>query len=106
MASMEEFRSGTLQGSEVPGREDFSDFALVLENGHQLKCHKFKLAEVSPVFCAMFKKTCLETELIVKDFDMNTVKSFLDFVYASQERVHAKGIQKKFNKKQVVMFLT
>ena len=48
-----------------PKREEFSDFALVLKDGTELQCHKVKLADVSPFFCAMFRQDCEEMTLIV-----------------------------------------
>ena len=67
-----------------PDREDFSDFALVLKNGQELKCHRRELAKVSPVFCAMLKQDFIETQtnkMQVTEFEPETVQSFLDYVY-------------------------
>ena len=69
---------------ETPHREDFADFALVLKKGTELKCHKFMLAKVSSVFCAMLKQDFIETQtnkMQVTEFEPETVQSFLDYVY-------------------------
>ena len=69
---------------DAPRREEFSDFALVLKDGRELKCHKFRLAEVSSVFCAMLRQDCVETQtnkMEVTAFEPNTVESFLDYIY-------------------------
>jgi len=90
---------------DVPNREDFSDFALVLNNGKELKCHKIKLAEVSPVFCAMLKQDCVETQtnkMKVTDFEPEIVESFLDYIYADLDLVLVQDLYKRsFDKKKL-----
>lgn len=79
-------------------REEYSDFALVLKNGRELLCHKVKLAEVSPVFRAMLRQNCAETQsnkMKVTEFEPDTVESFLDYVYADFELVPVKDTYQK-----------
>ena len=87
MAARDKSQGGTL--SEVTfEREEFSDFVLVLKNGRKLKCHKVKLAEVSPFFCTMLRQDCLETqnnEMKLAEFEPETVESFLDFIYTAPD---------------------
>ena len=44
------------EATAVSRREEFSDFSLVLEDGRELKCHKDRLAEASPVFRMILKQ--------------------------------------------------
>jgi len=87
------------------GREDFPDFALVLKDGHELKCHKVKLAEVSLVFCAMLRQDCVETKsnkMKITEIDRVTVESFLDYIYADLELDAEQDMyKKKFDKKSL-----
>ena len=87
MAARDKSQGGTF--SEGPfEREEFSDFVLVLKNGRKLKCHKVKLAEVSPFFCTMLRHDCLETqknEMKLAEFEPETVESFLDFIYTAPD---------------------
>ena len=69
---------------DIPGREEFTDFALVPKNGQEQKCHKIMLAKVSPFFCAMLRQNFVETttnKMNVPEFDVDTVRSFLDYIY-------------------------
>ena len=84
MAARDEDSRGSLPDDSL-GREEFSDFSLILKNGQELKCHKVKLAEVSPFFRTMFRQDCLETQnnqMKVTEFEPETVASFLDYIYA------------------------
>ena len=56
------------EATAVSRREEFSDFALVLENGQELKCHRNKLAEVSPVFRMILKQGGEETTVEVEQW--------------------------------------
>jgi len=80
--------TSTSMQEDAPSREDFADFALVLKDGRELKCHKILLAKVSPVFAAMLKQDCVESQtnkMQVKEFEPATVESFLDWIYAALE---------------------
>jgi len=73
------------QVDDSPKREEFSDFALVPKDGSDLKCHKFMLAQVSPVFRAMLREDYEETrtnKMKVTEFESDTARSFLDFIYS------------------------
>jgi len=88
-----------------PKREEFSDFALVLRDGTELQCHKVKLADVSPFFCAMFRQNCDETltnKMKVVTFKPDTAESFVDFIYADWEHVKGQNVfKKKFEEKRM-----
>ena len=60
-ADKEESCSDSL-GEQALGREEFSDFSLVLEDGHELKCHKVKLAEASSFSRSMFRQKWLDRD--------------------------------------------
>ena len=67
---------------DEPGREEF--LVQVLNNGQELKCHKYMLAKASPFFCAMLRQNFVETstnKMKVPEFDLETAKSFLDYIY-------------------------
>jgi len=84
-----------LMAEDALQREEFADFTLVLKDGQELKCHKFKLAEVSLVFRAMLRKDCVETQtsrMKVTEFDRDTVESFLDHIYADLEMVSGQDV--------------
>ena len=89
----------------VPIREDFSDFTIILENGQEVKCHKIKLAEASPVFRAMLKKDFVETKnskMQMTEFGQETVESFLDYIYAEQRLIPDQDVYKRnFDKKRL-----
>ena len=97
-------KNKSLTLKDGPRRNDFSDFALVLNNGQELKCHKIKLAEVSQFFCSMLKRDCIETKsnkMEVPECDPETVESFLDYIYADYERVPEQDFYKRnFDKKR------
>jgi len=70
---------------ELSQREEFTDFALVLKDGRELKCHKILLGRVSPFFSAMLRNDCVETQtgrMKVLQFEPDTVETFLDSIYA------------------------
>ena len=63
----------------------WSDFAIVVDTGEELKCHKVVLAQCSPFFDTMLSSNLEETKnnkMEAKDFSLETVRTFLEFVYA------------------------
>ena len=104
MADKEESCSDSL-GEQALGREEFSDFSLVLEDGHELKCHKVKLAEASSFFRSMFRQKWLETQtnkMKVTEFRRETVESFLDYIYTDSDLVTDQDCLKlNFDKKRL-----
>jgi len=90
---------------DLLNREEFSDFAIVVENGQEVKCHKVMLAKASPVFRAMLKKDFLETKtnkMQMTEFDSETVQSFLDYIYEDHELVPDQDVYKRnFDKKRL-----
>jgi len=87
---------------DVPNREEFSDFTIVFKNSQELKCHKIKLAEASPVFCRMMRKDCIETQtskMQMTEFDHETVESFLDYIY--QLALDQDIYKRKFDQKRL-----
>jgi len=72
----------------------FADFALVVDTGEELKCHKNMLVKCSPFFDAMLSSDCEETKngkMKAKGFSLETVTTFLDQVYAIA--FHKKGVK-------------
>jgi len=104
MAATKESSPGATP-EDTLGREEYSDFALVLKNGQELLCHKVKLAEVSPVFRAMLRQNCAETQsnkMKVTQFGPETVESFLDYVYTDIELVPDQALyQKNFDEERL-----
>ena len=104
MAARDEDSRGSLPDDSL-GREEFSDFSLILKNGQELKCHKVKLAEVSPFFRTMFRQDCLETQnnhMKVTEFEPETVASFLDYIYADLDLAKDQDLHNmKFDKKRL-----
>ena len=81
-----------------PDREEFSDFALVLQDGRELPCHKVVLARESPFFRKMLKQDGEEThtnKMKVTEFEPATAESFLDFVFADLKHVPKHDMFKK-----------
>ena len=102
--------SSTLPSSEGGTiREESSDFIIILDNGEEVKCHKIKLAEASPVFRAMLKKDFVETKnskMQMTQFDQETVKSFLDYIYEDHELVPGQDVYKRnFDKKEKALIV-
>jgi len=65
----------------------WADYALVVDTGEKLKCHKLQLAQSSPFFEAMLSSECEEKKngkMNVKDFNLETVTTFLEYVYVGQ----------------------
>jgi len=63
----------------------WADFALMVDTGEELKCHKTMLANCSPFFDAMLSSDCEETKngkMKAKDYCLETVTTFLEQVYA------------------------
>ena len=82
------------EATAVSRREEFSDFSLVLEDGRELKCHKTRLAEGSPVFRMILKQNGEEArtnKMKMTEFEPATVESFLDYIYADLELMVKKG---------------
>ena len=99
----------TSSDTDVSKREEFSDFALILKDGQELKCHKVVLAKVSPFFCAMLRQGCVETEtnkMKVTEFEPDTVESLLDYIYAELvlDPVH-KHYQRNFDEDRLTPVL-
>jgi len=87
MATAGQSPSTSLDSADKLQREEFADFALVLKDGQELKCHKVKLAEASLFFRAMLRQECVETrtnKMKVTEFEQGTVESLLDYIYADQ----------------------
>lgn len=95
----------TSNGEDAPRRDEFADFALVLKDGREIKCHKIKLAKASPFFCRMLRNGCVETQtntMQVTEFEPATVEAFLDYIYAELELVPDQDMFKKnFDKKRM-----
>jgi len=63
----------------------WADFALVVDTGEDIKCHKVLLAQSSPFFEAMLSTDCEETrsnKMKAKDFSLEAVTTFLEYLYA------------------------
>jgi len=72
----------------------WADFALVVDTGEELSCHKLVLAQNSPFFEAMLSSDYEETKsnkMKVKDFSLVTVTTFLEYLYIGQVN---KGLDK------------
>ena len=75
-----------LQTFDRVGNEEFSD-VVVTCGSKSFCCHKIILAKWSEVFSAMFKHQFEENnngEIVIKDFDVETVESLINFMYDCQ----------------------
>jgi len=75
--------------SKILEEDKFSDVLLKVTLGREttFRCHKAILAARSPVFDAMFSGDFIENTtntVEIKDIHANTMKHFLDFLYAGQ----------------------
>jgi len=71
----------------VTWSQDYCDFALVVDSGEALSCHKIYLAKSSPFFKAMLDSEMIETQtnqMKIKDFDVETVASLLSYIYSDK----------------------
>jgi len=84
--------------TSVPLREEFSDFALILKDGRELRCHRVKLAEASPVSRAMLRQVCEETrsgKMRITEFEPESAETLLDFIYAEMKRLPVQDVYKR-----------
>ena len=83
----------------------WSDFALVVKTGEELKCHKVVLAKASPYLEGMLSSDCEDTEsdkIEAKEFSLETVSAFLEYIYADYERIPKQDVYKKlFDKTKI-----
>jgi len=73
---------------KTPWDDFLSDFTLILDSGERIRCHKFMLAKASPVLKAMLMSEMKEAktnEMSLKGFDLETVTSFLSYIYAEED---------------------
>ena len=74
----------------APWDDFLSNFTLILESGAKFKCHKVMLAKASPVLKSMMASGMKEmqtNEMTLKGFDEETVTSFLQFIYATEDTI-------------------
>jgi len=86
------------EATTVSRREEFSDFALVLKDGQELKCHKVKLAEASPVFRMILNQDGEEArtnKMKMTEFEPATVESFLDYIYTDSKHIPSLNLYMK-----------
>ena len=101
MASKEETAPNTVAvATSIPLREEFSDFALILQGGRELKCHRIKLAEASPVFRAMMRqdsswKETRTGKMSITGFEPESAETLLDFIYAEMKRLPVQDVYKR-----------
>jgi len=80
---------------QVTWSQKHTDFTIVTASGKELKCHKFILAENSPVFDAMLEKDCTETttdKMDLKHIEEETLIKFVQYLYAqSTDEAATKG---------------
>uniref|UniRef100_A0AC34RBB2 BTB domain-containing protein n=1 Tax=Panagrolaimus sp. JU765 TaxID=591449 RepID=A0AC34RBB2_9BILA len=72
--------------------ERFKDFTIHV-NHRRIEVHKNVVAVASPVFSAMLKPNCEEFrngEVFIKDFDYETVKAGVEFMYTHKIRENSK----------------
>lgn len=95
----------SLDPTQEDQRDEFSDFTLVLKNGQEIKCHKIILSKVSPFFSAMLRQDCAETrtnKMEVTEFEPDTVKSFVDFLYGILDMIPVGDLYwKEFDEKKL-----
>jgi len=90
--------TAALSNSKVTWNQKLTDFALILKSGEEFRCHKFVLANNSPVFESMFGQEADEgsqTHITIDHFDEETVVVFLEYLYAETLKKGAKSIDKK-----------
>jgi len=84
---------------------NWADFVLETETGEELMCHKTVLVKCSPFFKAMLSFDCEETmnnRMKVKDFSVEVVVTFLEYLYAEYERIPEQDVYKrKFDKTRI-----
>ena len=75
-------------GNHLLRDEDFTDFALVLGCGAELRCHRVIIAQSSSVFRAMLKfpesKEAKEGKVYIQDMNVATGKALLEFMYTGK----------------------
>merc|ERR1711990_1066718 len=62
-----------------------TDFSIILEEGNEIKVHKYILAQNSKVFETIFNQELEEiknNQVIIDFFDQETVKHFVEYLYA------------------------
>jgi len=67
--------------------QDYCDFALVVDSGEKLHCHKIYLAKSSEFFKTMLDSEFVEAknnEMRVKEYDVETVASLLSYIYSDK----------------------
>jgi len=80
----------------------WSDFSIVVATGEELRCHKVLLAKCSPFFDAMLSSNMEETKnskMEAKEFSLETVRTFLEFVYANSYAFESYG--EDFDEEQI-----
>jgi len=80
--------------------ENLSDFVIKTTSGKKIKVHKFKLALHSEVFEKMLQHDCKESqknEVLIEDFEDDTVEDFVDFLYQGKLEDGGKKGEKKGN---------
>ena len=85
----------------------WADFSLITETGEEFKCHKVVLAKESKFFEAMLLSDCKETKtnkMKVKDFSLETVTTFLEYIYAGL-KWNSYFYTKQFDKAKITLEL-
>jgi len=86
----------------------WADFSLITETEEELKCHKVVLAKESKFFEAMLLSDCKETKtnkMKVKDFSLETVTTFLEYIYAGLKWDSFGSYTKQFDKAKITLEL-
>ena len=74
----------------------WADFAIVVKTGEELKCHKVVLAKASTYIEEMLSSQDQQTNKFeVKEFSLETVSSFLEYIYTDYEWVPMQAVYKK-----------
>jgi len=96
--------------SRITWSQKFTDFAVVLKSGDELRCHKHVLSDNSPFLDDLLSGETAEAranKLDVSGLEEETVVSFLQYVYTPcpQERPRGSSYKRVFEEKRLTMEL-
>jgi len=104
----------TVHTLNVTWYQEYTDFAVVVKTcsssvEEELKCHKFILAQNSPVIRSMMKADSLDTktnQMRIENFEKETVISFLNYLYAPVRETEAIKLMNHYGSKKYIITRT